>query len=77
MWQVPFSEIIKKEAGIATGAVGIITKGTEGESILQENKADFVCVAREFLRDSGFALPTARDLGISVKWPNQFDRACQ
>ncbi|CAO3590562.1 unnamed protein product [Absidia cylindrospora] len=75
LWQVPFSEIIKKEVGIATGAVGIITKGSEGESILQENKADFVCVAREFLRDSGFVLTAARELGVSVKWANQFERA--
>ncbi|ORZ04751.1 hypothetical protein BCR42DRAFT_428921 [Absidia repens] len=77
LWQVPFSETIKKEVGIATGAVGMITKGSEGESILQENKADFVCVARQFLRDSGFALTAARELGVSVKWPNQFERARQ
>lgn len=75
LWQVPFAEIIKKEVGIATGAVGIITKGPEGESILQENKADFVCVAREFLRDGGFALTAARELGVPVKWTNQFERA--
>ncbi|CAO3601126.1 unnamed protein product [Absidia cylindrospora] len=77
LWQVPFSEIIKKEAGIATGAVGVITKGSEGESILQENKADFVCVGRQFLRDSGFALTAARELDISVKWPNQFQTGRQ
>ncbi|ORZ07153.1 hypothetical protein BCR42DRAFT_426439 [Absidia repens] len=75
LWQVPFSEIIKREAGIATSAVGLITKGAEAESILQENKADFVCVGRQFLRDSGFALTAARELGVSVKWPNQFERA--
>lgn len=75
MWQVPFSEIIKKEVGIATGAVGIITKGTEAESILKENKADYICVAREFLRDSGFPLTAARQLGVPVKWANQFERA--
>ncbi|KAI8093511.1 uncharacterized protein BX664DRAFT_329881 [Halteromyces radiatus] len=74
-WQVPFSEIIKKEAGIQTGAVGIITKGSEGESILQENKADFIGVAREFLRNSGFVLTAARELGIPVKWANQYERA--
>ncbi|KAI8337223.1 hypothetical protein BC941DRAFT_427096 [Chlamydoabsidia padenii] len=75
MWQVPFAEIIKKEVGIQTGAVGIITKGSEGESILQDNKADFICVAREFLRDSGFALTAAREIGVPVKWANQYERA--
>jgi 2,4-dienoyl-CoA reductase-like NADH-dependent reductase (Old Yellow Enzyme family) len=52
--------------------VGIITKGQEAEDILQENKADFVSVAREFLRDSAFVLTAARDLGVNVKWPKQY-----
>ncbi|ORX53210.1 FMN-linked oxidoreductase [Hesseltinella vesiculosa] len=74
-WQVPYAEAVKKEAGIATGAVGIITKGTEAEDILQQGKADYVCVAREFLRDSGFVLTAADQLGVAVKWPNQYERA--
>lgn len=55
--------------------MGIITKGVEGESILQENKADFISVAREFLRDAAFPLTAARDLGVTVKWSNQYERA--
>ncbi|KAI8342823.1 hypothetical protein BC941DRAFT_413930 [Chlamydoabsidia padenii] len=72
VWQVPFAEIIKKEVGIKTSAVGIITKGHEAETILQDNKADYICVAREFLRNSGFVLTAASDLGVAVKWPNQY-----
>ncbi|CAO3624749.1 unnamed protein product [Cunninghamella echinulata] len=74
MWQVPFSEIVKREVGIATGAVGIITKGSQGESILETNRADFICIGREFLRDSGFVLHAAGELGIKVKYPNQYER---
>ncbi|CAO3586159.1 unnamed protein product [Absidia cylindrospora] len=74
-WQVPFAETIKKQVGIRTSAVGIITKAVECESILQENKADFVSVAREFLRDGAFPLTAALDLGVTVKWGNQYERA--
>ncbi|CAO3644879.1 unnamed protein product [Cunninghamella blakesleeana] len=74
LWQVPFSEIVKREADIKTGAVGIITKGSQGEAILEENKADFVCIGREFLRDSGFVLHAAGELGYKVKYPNQYER---
>jgi 2,4-dienoyl-CoA reductase-like NADH-dependent reductase (Old Yellow Enzyme family) len=72
LWQVPFAEAIKQKVGIRTSAVGIITKGKEAEDILQENKADFVSVAREFLRDSAFVLTAARDLGVNVTWPKQY-----
>lgn len=72
LWQVPFAEAIKQQVGIRTSAVGIITKGVDAEAILQENKADYVCVAREFLRNSAFVLTAARDLGVKVKWPNQY-----
>ena len=73
-YQVPFSEAIRK-TGILTGAVGFITTAVQAESILQEEKADLVLLARELLRNPYFALNAARDLGEDVEWPVQYLRA--
>ncbi len=75
MYQVPFSERIKKEAGIATGAVGLITNAKEAEQILKEGKADLIILARQFLRDPYFPLHAAKDLEIDINWPVQYERA--
>jgi 2,4-dienoyl-CoA reductase-like NADH-dependent reductase (Old Yellow Enzyme family) len=48
LYQVPFSESIKKATGILTGAVGLITTSQQANSIIEENKADVVLLAREF-----------------------------
>ncbi|KAI8149515.1 hypothetical protein BJV82DRAFT_573834 [Fennellomyces sp. T-0311] len=74
-FQVPFAGAVRRETNIPTGAVGLITEPIEAEKLLQENKADYVLLAREFLRDSGWALRAARELGVRVKWPNQYERA--
>ncbi|KAI8149514.1 hypothetical protein BJV82DRAFT_662811 [Fennellomyces sp. T-0311] len=74
-FQVPFAEAVRREADIPTGAVGLITDPVEAEKVLQEEKADYILLAREFLRDSGWALRAARELNIQVKWPNQYERA--
>lgn len=50
-YQVGYAETIKKEAGIKTGAVGMITTGIQAEEILQNNRADLIFVARAFLRN--------------------------
>ena len=73
-YQVPFSEAIRK-TGILTGAVGLITTAGQAESILQEEKADLVLLARELLRNPYFALSAARELGEDVEWPVQYLRA--
>ena len=73
-YQVPFSDAIRK-TGILTGAVGFITTAGQAESILQEDKADLVLLARELLRNPYFALNTARELGEDVAWPVQYLRA--
>ena len=73
-YQVPFSEAIRK-TGILTGAVGFITTAFQAESILQEEKADLVLLAKELLRNPYFALNAARDLGEDVEWPVQYLRA--
>lgn len=74
-YQVPFSERIKNEANIQTGAVGLITKAEQAEAILQNNEADIILIAREALRDPRFALNAAKKLGDTVEWPLQYQRA--
>jgi 2,4-dienoyl-CoA reductase-like NADH-dependent reductase (Old Yellow Enzyme family) len=74
-YQVPFAAGIRTGAGIATGAVGIITTAAFAEQILQEEKADAVLLARELLRDPYFPLHAAKDLGVDVSWPVQYERA--
>ena len=74
-YQVPFAQKIKKEAGILTGAVGLITGATEAEKILREEQADLIILARQFLRDPYFPLHAAKELGDDVVWPVQYDRA--
>jgi len=75
LYQVPFSEKIKKETGILTAAVGLITTAEESEEILSENKADLVVMARELLREPYFPLHAAKTLGAEVEWPVQYERA--
>jgi len=75
LYQVPFAEKIKKESGIPTGAVGLITTPRECEDILQAGKADVILLARQMLRDPYFPLHAAKELGADVPWPDQYDRA--
>ncbi|MBC9914773.1 NADH:flavin oxidoreductase/NADH oxidase [Chitinophaga varians] len=76
LYQTPFAESIKKEAKIATGAVGLITTAQEAESVIEQEKADIVLLARELLRDPYFPLRAAHLLGdTGVKWPVQYERA--
>src|SRR5664280_2775139 len=73
-YQVQFSEAIRK-TGIMTGAVGLITSAGQAETILQEEKADLVFLARELLRNPYFPLVAAHELGVDVTWPVQYTRA--
>jgi len=74
-YQVPFSEAIRRDTGILTGAVGMITSPQQADSIIREGKADTVLLAREFLRDPYFAVRAARELGDAASWPAQYLRA--
>ena len=74
-YQVPFAESIKKETGILTGAVGMITTPEQAEEIIASQKSDVVIIARQFLRDPYFPLHAAQALGADVKWPHQYERA--
>ncbi len=75
LYQVPFSEKIKKETGLLTGAVGLITTAEEAESILQNKQADLIIMARQFLREPYFPLHAAKELNADVAWPVQYERA--
>ena len=76
-YQVPFAEALKKEAGIATAAVGFISEAAQAEAILAEGKADLILLARAFLRDPYWAHHAAAALGMPelCKLPVQYGRA--
>src|SRR5207244_805085 len=74
-YQVPFSETIRREAGIATGAVGLITGPEHAEQIIAGGRADTVLLARALLRDPYWPLHAAEPLGVDVAWPVQYGRA--
>jgi len=75
LYQTPFAEKIRREAGIKTAAVGLITTPRECEHIVASGKADLVLLARQSLRDPHFPLHAARELGVDLPWPVQYDRA--
>jgi 2,4-dienoyl-CoA reductase-like NADH-dependent reductase (Old Yellow Enzyme family) len=74
-YQVHFAEKIKKETGILTAAVGLITTSQQAEAIVASGKADLVLFARESLRNPNLGLDFAQELGVDAQWPNQYDRA--
>ena len=74
-YQVEFAECIRKESGILTGAVGLITEAKQANEIIQNGQADMVLLARELLRDPYFPLRAAHQLGQEIKWPVQYERA--
>jgi len=76
-YQVPFAERIRREAGIATAAVGSITEPTHADEIIRNGRADLVLLAREFLREPYWPRRAARALGRKdeVAGPVQYRRA--
>jgi 2,4-dienoyl-CoA reductase-like NADH-dependent reductase (Old Yellow Enzyme family) len=74
-YQTRFAEHLRREAGIATGAVGLISSADQADHIIRSGQADVVIMARELLRDPYFALRAARELGVDVPWPVQYERA--
>jgi 2,4-dienoyl-CoA reductase-like NADH-dependent reductase (Old Yellow Enzyme family) len=74
-YQVEFADRIKREVGILTAAVGLITSVDQAEEILASGSADFILLAREFLRDPYFPLHAAHQLGEEISWPVQYERA--
>ena len=74
-YQVPFAARIRREAEIATGAVGMITAPAQADQIIRSGEADVVLMAREFLRDPYWALHAARPLHQQMPPPPQYGRA--
>ena len=74
-YQTPFATAIRREVGIATGAVGFITDPAQAEQIVATGLADAVLIAREFLREPYWPLHAARALGVDDLWPVQYERA--
>lgn len=74
-YQVPFAEAIKKEVGVPTAAVGLITQPEMAEEIVRNGRADLVVLGRELLRNPYWPLQAARALGVDVAWPHQYERA--
>jgi 2,4-dienoyl-CoA reductase-like NADH-dependent reductase (Old Yellow Enzyme family) len=74
-FQAPFAAAVRREVGVATGAVGMITSPEQAEQILATGQADAALLARELLRNPYWPLVAARRLGASVEWPKQYLRA--
>jgi 2,4-dienoyl-CoA reductase-like NADH-dependent reductase (Old Yellow Enzyme family) len=75
LFQVPFAEAIRREAGIATGAVGMIQEPAEAEGILAGERADLILMAREFLREPYWPVRAAKEFEQPPSVPNQYRRA--
>jgi 2,4-dienoyl-CoA reductase-like NADH-dependent reductase (Old Yellow Enzyme family) len=74
-YQVPFAQTIRRDAEIATGAVGLITEPAQAEQVVASDQADAVLLARAFLRDPYWARHAALALGAESHWPVQYARA--
>ena len=73
-YQVPFAERIRREAGIATGAVGLITQAQQADAIVRQGQADVVLIARQSLRDPYWPLRAAHELSVDLPVPFQYRR---
>jgi len=74
-YQVPFAERVRREAGVATVAVGLIRAPEQAEEIIFNERADLVALGRELLRHPYWPLHAARRLRQDVPWPWQYERA--
>lgn len=74
-YQTAFAERIRREAGIATGAVGMITSPEQADHVLRTGQADVVLLARELLRDPYWPLHAAARVRAAIEWPRQYLRA--
>lgn len=73
-YQVPFSNQIKHEADVRTGAVGLITTAEQAEEILQKEEADLVFLARELLRNPYFLAKSSWENDEKCFFPKQYER---
>ena len=76
MFQTPFSDRIRNEAGIATIAVGAISEADHVNSIIAAGRADLCAVARPHLANPAWTLTEAAKIGyFDVTWPKQYAAA--
>lgn len=74
-YQIPFADRIRRDVEIPTATVGLITEPVQADEIIRGERADMVFLAREMLRDPYWPLHAAQDLGVTVNWPKQYERA--
>jgi 2,4-dienoyl-CoA reductase-like NADH-dependent reductase (Old Yellow Enzyme family) len=74
-FQVEFAARIRRQAGIPTAAVGLITEAAQANAIVAQGEADLVFMAREMLRDPYWPVHAAAALGEPASWPVQYLRA--
>jgi len=74
-YQTGFAERIRREAGISTGALGLITSAQQADHVLRTGQADLIIMARQLLRDPYWPLRAAAELKAQAPWPNQYLRA--
>jgi 2,4-dienoyl-CoA reductase-like NADH-dependent reductase (Old Yellow Enzyme family) len=74
-YQVPFARKIRDEAGVMTGAVGLITEARHANEIVTGGDADLVLLARELLREPYWALKAQKELGAEACWPISYGYA--
>jgi len=73
MWQTPFSDRIRNEAGVRTIAVGNITDADQVNAIIAAGRADLCALARPHLSDPHWTLKAAAQLGWTEQhWPWQY-----
>ena len=76
-YQVAFADRIRRETGLATGAVGMITDPAQADQIIRTGQADVVLLARELLREPYWPLRAAEALHQPASWPVQYERAAR
>jgi 2,4-dienoyl-CoA reductase-like NADH-dependent reductase (Old Yellow Enzyme family) len=74
-YQVAFADHIRRETGLSTGAVGMITEPAQADQIIRSGQADVVLLARELLREPYWPLRAADALHHPASWPIQYERA--
>lgn len=74
-YQVPFAERVKRETGIVTGAIGLISDPAQAEKIVASGEADYVSLARAMLFNPRWPWHAAVVLGGDIKYPQQYERA--
>jgi 2,4-dienoyl-CoA reductase-like NADH-dependent reductase (Old Yellow Enzyme family) len=74
-YHVPFADRIRRDAGMATAVVGLITSARQADAIVRAGHADAVLIGRQSLTDPYWPWHAARELGVSFEPPFQYGQA--